>query len=292
MNTISTRLGFYQSITLAEIELVYRPNERVSWGKNRKMYDGNCDLQYNHRSILPFEVVFDFDSDDIEENVENSFKVITQLEEELVNPIYSVWSTGGKGIHIHTLWKDLESFKDLTLMKKTIMKHFAYGMKIDYQLASKHLVRMEYGVYEKVRNVDRPTKTPIYDVISLDEYLNIVPSNIISEYVNELNSYMIRRIDAPANVDNDLLREFLDGKYVIRDGREKFLYYLIHALKGKMPQNEVTDRLTSWYQYCGGTKLTREHIRQKVLYHWDKKYSFGVNFFNNLMKDYDVKLKE
>jgi len=268
------------------VEVVYRPNERVSWGRNRKMYDGNCDLEYNHRTILDCEVVFDFDSEVMEENIENSYIVIERLSND--NIYCTVWSTGNKGIHIHTLWTGLNRFTDLTLLKKTILKHYAYGMNIDYQLASKHLVRMEYGINEKKR---QNYKTPLSDV-SLK--YNELPEFIIEEYKEELNKYLTRRIETPIDLDDSLLKDFMEGKFDIRDGREKFMFFLINTLKGKMQKEDLVSRLISWYRYSGGNKLTDLEIKRKVDYHINKgvTYSFGMRFFESLMKEYDVKRKE
>ncbi len=235
---ISKLINYYS--TLQELELVYRPNEKVNWGKNRFTISNGLylnerfkipDYNYNHRTILTWEVVFDFDSDVVQENIDNSYLVIEKLSED--NIAFSVYATGNKGVHIHTFWKDLDKFRDLTLIKKTIMKYYAYGMSIDYQLASKHLVRMEYGVNEKKRH---SFKTPLQDEEEI--VFNTVPEFIISKYQEELNAYLLRRIDAPINVDDSLIKDFLNGQYVVNDGREKFLFYLIHALKGRI-QKEV-----------------------------------------------------
>ena len=284
METIKEYLNYYS--TLQSIEVVYRPHPRVSWGRNRKMYDGNCDLEYNHRSILDCEVVFDFDSEKQEENVENSFEVVQRLSND--NIYCTVWDTGNKGMHIHTLWSNIKEFKDLTLMKKTILKYYAYGMNIDYQLASKHLVRMEYGINDKKWHNN---KMPLSDT---EIVYNTIPEHIIEQYKIELNRFLTRKLDTPIELDDNLLKEFLEGKFEIVDGREKFMVFLINALKNKMQEEELVSRICSWYFYSSGTKLTERDIRAKVRYHITRNvnYSFGMHYFKSLMKDYDVKRKE
>jgi hypothetical protein len=268
------------------VEVVYRPNERVTWGRNRKIYDGNCEHPYNHRTILDCEVVFDFDSDKQEENIENSWKVCNLLGDDDID--FTVWDTGNKGMHIHTFWDGLHLFADRTLIKKTILKHYAYGMNIDYQLAAKHLVRMEYGINEKKRTNN---KMPLSD---WSFSFNRVPEFIIAEYKEELNKFLTRRIDTPIELDDTLLKDFLEGKFEITDGREKFMFFLINSLKGKLVKEDLVSRMQSWYAYSGGVKLSPQEIQRKVEYHINRgmTYSFGMKYFESLMKDYDVKRKE
>lgn len=297
MNSIKECLDTYAKLQV--IEVVYRPNERVTWGRNRFTISNGLyietnnivklkipDYDYNHRTILDNEVVFDFDSDKQEENLENSYIVCEKLIND--NIYFTVWDTGNKGMHIHTFWNNLKEFSDLVLMKKTILKHYAYGMNIDYQLAGKHLVRMEYGINEKKRG---NTKEPLSDVALS---FNDVPESIIQEYKEELNRFLTRRIEVPMELDDQLLKDFLEGKFEIRDGREKFMFFLINTLKGKMQKEDLVSRLISWYRYSGGVKLTDLEIKRKVDYHINKgvTYTFGMKFFDSLMKEYDVKRKE
>jgi len=285
MNTIKEYLDYYS--TIQPVEVVYRPNPKVGWGRNRKIYDGVCDHKYNHRSILNCEVVFDFDSDKRDENLENSWIVVNRLGEDGLH--FNVYDTGNKGIHIHTFWNKITEFKDLATMKKTILKHYAYGMNIDYQLAGKHLVRMEYGVNEKVRT---NTKESLSDSDTI--LFNDIPDFIIKEYQEELNKYLERRLTTPVELDDQVIKDFLEGKFEIKDGREKFMFFLINSLKNKIPENDLADRLISWYFYSSGNKLTEQEIRRKVHYHINRdiNYSFGMSFFKKLLEDYDVKRKE
>ena len=91
-----------------------------------------------------------------------------------------------------------------------------------------------------------------------------------------------------------LLAQIGDKKFEIVDGREKFMFFLINALKNKMQEEELVSRICSWYFYSSGTKLTERDIRAKVRYHITRNvnYSFGMHYFKSLMKDYDVKRKE
>lgn len=280
MDTIKEYLDYYS--TIQPIEVVYRPNPKVGWGRNRKIYDGKCDLKYNHRTILDNEVVFDFDSDKKEENLENSWIVCERLSED--NIYFTVWDTGSKGIHIHCLFNGLTEYKDLSTIKRTILKYYAYGMNIDYQLSTKHLIRMEYGINDKVW---ANNKQPLSDTSIV---WNNIPEIIIIEYKKELNKYLERRLLTPVDVDEQIIKDFLEGKFEVTDGREKFLFFLINMLKNKIPENDLGDRLISWYKYSGGSKLSEQEIRRKIRYHINSgiTYSFGMNFFNKLLDDYNV----
>lgn len=261
-----------------ELTVVYRPNTRVDWGRNRKQYDGNCEYEYNHRSILSNEVVFDFDSDKREENIDSANKVIDLLLGFGIK--YSVWDTGNKGYHIHTFWK-MDGITDIPLLKKTILKYFAYGLKIDYQLAGKHLVRMEYGINEKKRDNYKTLVAENGD--SFIEPNKIFPE-LFNEYQHELNKYLTRRIEKVEGIDNKDIEDLLNGVIPVEDGREKILFFLICKLRHRFTQQEMLERISAWYYYSGGTKISKEELRRKIAYHYNKNinYSFRPDFIQKI----------
>lgn len=271
---------------LQPLEVVYRPNERVSWGRNRKMYDGKLDLDYNHRTLMNCEIVFDFDDEKKSINEECALEVCKRLQSD--NIVFSLWDSGNKGYHIHTFWKDLDKLTDLKVMKTVIMKYYAKDFKIDYQLAGKHLVRMEYGVNEKNRDNNKTLLVGNTNII-----FNDITSYFIELYKTELNKYLFRSIEKTPDMDNKLLKQLLEGEYVVKDGREKFLFYLINSLKSTFPEDELTNRLTSWYYYTQGSKLTRVQIKNKIHYHYNSgtTYSFSNDSLKKLMKEYNVEKK-
>ena len=282
---IKELLNYYS--TFQELTVVYRPNPRVDWGRNRKIYDGICDLEYNHRTILNNEVVFDFDNDKESVNKDNALKVCETLDADNIN--YSLWFTGNKGYHIHAFWKDLSSIKELSLMKRIILKYYAWGMDIDYQLAGKHLVRMEYGIHEKKRSQNKILIRLSNNCLTLID-CHTPNNNLLKifweKYAEEINNRLIRKLE-PTNTPelDDTIKKILNGKIMLRDGRKNMLWFLIHQLKGKMTQEEVTSKLISWYKYNGGTELTDGQISFQVRYQWDRTYHFGRNFLDLLLKN-------
>ncbi len=273
---------------LQKIEVCYHPHNKMSWGRNRKIYDGDCDLDYNHRQILDCEVVFDFEESNIDENLKKANEVMNKLEED--DLFYHSWTTGNKGVHIHTFWAGLNQFKDIVLMKKAILKHYAFGMEIDYQLAGKHLIRMEYGKNEnKLNKFKEPLKENCQEVYRgatlIDvSYFNDVPKSIIDEYQIELNRYIIRRLEKTDDTEmNDVVKQLLEGQILVEDGRERMLFYLIHHLKERMTYEDMVSKLTSWYRYNSGTKLTNGQIASKIKYHMNKNYSFRRDYLDDIL---------
>jgi hypothetical protein len=269
---------------LYQFEVVYRPNERVGWGRNRKIYDGKFDLAYNHRSILPNEVVFDFDSEDTRENEVNALEVMARLQEDGATP--RLFSTGNKGYHIHVFYEDLEKFKDLKLIKTCILKHYAYGMKIDYQLAGKHMVRCEYGLNEKsVRSGVEKYKEPI-KLCGSPFIPGKIPEEILEKYKTAQIRHVVNDVADLAGTYDEEVRKLLSGEIKVRDGREKALFYFIHILKKQMPIDDVKSKLKTWYSYSGGTKMTPQQIDMKVDYHWNKNYPLDKRYLkNNVLTD-------
>jgi len=272
-----------------KIEVCYHPHNKMSWGRNRKIYDGDCDLDYNHRQILDFEVVFDFDASNIEENLKRANEVMDKLLKDDI--FFHSWTTGNKGVHIHTFWAGLGQFKDVVLMKKAILKHYAFGMEIDYQLAGKHLIRMEYGKNEnKLNKFKEPYKENVqkeYKGVTLISvsYINDIPKFIIDEYQEELHRYIIRRLEKTDDTEiNDTVKQLLEGQILVEDGRERMLFYLIHHLKERMTYDDMVSKLTSWYRYNSGTKLTNTQIAYKIRYHMNKSYSFRKDYLDDILE--------
>lgn len=283
MNTIKEYLDYYSEIQ--PIEVVYRPNQRVDWGRNRKIYDGNCNYEYNHRSILDCEVVFDFDDGKYDINLAVAKEVMSKLDEDEIS--YQAWNTGNKGIHIHILFEDLNKAKDLSLMKRTILKHYAWGKNIDYQLSGKHLVRMEFGIHEKKRDSYKSCLSGEGATIKI----NRIPIKIWTEYTQAVLSQINRKVKVENPEIEGIVKDIISCKIVLRDGRKNMLWFLIHQLKGKMDQDKVMDTLISWYHYQGGTELTDEQIRRQVRYQWDKTYGFSKSWLDTLLQ-YSVRTDE
>jgi hypothetical protein len=72
------------------------------------------------------------------------------------------------------------------------------------------------------------------------------------------------------------------------DGRERALFLLIHVLKHKYEKDELVSYLQNWYRYVGGNKLNPYQIKGKVYYQWDRNYSFGESYLNELLESIGV----
>ena len=245
------------------------------------------DLHYNHRSILKNEVVFDFDDGNIQENYEEVKQKLIQ-DKISFEAFKNVGSKKG-GIRLHTFWK-MDNIKSKSLMKKLILKHYAYGKGIDYQLCGKHLIRAEYGLYEKEYGKE------IYnELICSNKILNIFgeeePNMVIQEIIDKYSEYQRQRAiksyarTSNISVNNEVIDKLLNSKIMVEDCRERILFFLIHQLKNKYEMQELSNMLINWYKYNGGCKLTSGQIRWKVKYHWDRDYTFSPFYLKNLIGD-------
>jgi len=272
-----------------EITVVYRPHPRVNWGKNRIVYDGVMDLHYNHRSILRNEVVFDFDEGDIQQN---SKEVTTKfINEEINYEKFSAKYSEKKGVRIHTFW-NFKKCTNIPLMKRLILKHYAYGKGIDYQLCGKHLIRCEYGLYEK----EYPKQN--YNVLVEsnevgEDRTNPIPQEVWNKYIQLCVRQPLKDYGRTEgiSINSEVLQGLLNGGIRVEDGRERILFFLIHQLKNIKTFEEVCEELTKWYHYVGGVKIPAWQIRKKVQYHWDKKYRFSKDYLSNILVDMEEQLK-
>lgn len=79
-----------------DMRIAYHYSRNSHW-KYGNAQEWNESIPYNHRDVLPNEVVFDFDEEEYEDNAHNSAKIATRLKQTGMK--YSVWVTGGKGMH-------------------------------------------------------------------------------------------------------------------------------------------------------------------------------------------------
>jgi len=265
-----------------KVEVVYHPHSRISWGRNRKWYDGDMDCEYNHRSILNDEIVFDFDSAVKETNDVNAQKVMKLFDEQKIN--YTAWKTGGQGIHIHTLWKNLYRVSRPSIIKKTILKMYGGGKNVDYQLASKHLIRAEWGLYDKTYPAHEYHKTLIVDKNGLT--YNELPKFIFKAYIRDVKKDFVKDLKKLGKTDSkdENVQKLMNGEIKVKDGRERVMFYLIHKLKVLYDYEDVVKKVQSWYSYNGGHKITTNQIRNKVRYHWNKDYSFANDYLDDFIK--------
>jgi hypothetical protein len=154
-------------------------------------------LDYNHRDVLPNEVVIDLDAPTEEENFSTLKKLVLRLT--TLGYKYSVWSTGGKGYHIHTHW-NIGNAAEQKFLREKIHAHLVEGVPgtYDTQLLGRHLVRLEYGLYEKAYPKER-RKKPTLNVES-HFAINEVPECVWREYREEVLKLVLKHLSPRKDV--------------------------------------------------------------------------------------------
>lgn len=266
-----------QNITLA-----YHPTITSHWERCTYLgqdYDG-C-KPYNHRSILKNEIVIEFDEKEETENATRARKVEKKLEEDKIP--YSKWKSGNKSIHLHVIINPKEN-EDVTLLKKIFMKHYTEGIGVpDLQLAIKgHLIRAEYGVHEKTgRKKQLIYASPEYPA-SVE-----IPETIVEKYHMELR----RQLNRP--IFKESIKHLPAVKHLIsavdfkenKDGHERALWMLIQILKKDFQTIQEAEKyFQGWYTLSGGTQLSKDDVKRKVKYHWNKDYTISASKINELLE--------
>jgi hypothetical protein len=306
---LNSWLNYYYTNCQKEILLVHRGTVQDNWAK-RCLYlskDFQPRLEYNHRTLLDSEVVFEYDMEDQDINKLLADKVCKRLKDDNVE--YAKWFSGNRSVHVHCLVK-FTNVKNPNLLKSTIMKYYGtfyydeatktvFEKKVegrelirvypDLRLASKgHLIRAEYGLHEKTQqNKKLIFKTPEYPTKSA------LPIKLWEDYEKAQNfSVMVRLGQQTSDLaESDTVKKLLDTvqfKENFDDGRERVLFALIHILKPKYKEkDELTHFLFEWYNYSSsqGAKLSQTDIRNKVRYHWNKDYKITEQFLKNLIDE-------
>ena len=284
-NTLTPYLRQYSKIQ-SDIMLVYHPT-RVSTWSDRCLFGSdeyNMSKAYNHRSILSNEVVIEFDDDSPETNKKYADLVHYNLKQDGFK--IAKWRSGNKSVHVH-FFVNLGNSRNTNLLKKTIMRYYTKGIAVpDLRLASdNHLIRAEYGVHEKTGEF----KSLISKMKGYPEVTDL-PEAVWSKYMSDQKKSIRNRF----SYDLKALEELPGFKYVVNaeqfratdDGRERALFMLIHVLKPRYKERkaEFIKFLQDWYRYSSGRKLSDWAIKCKVEYHWEKNYSIGVAYLNELLE--------
>lgn len=275
--------GFQQRIAL-----VYRENQKSNWS-DRCFYLDDCYDQvkrYTHRSILQCEVVIEFDDDSIEKNKKLADEVRRRLHKDNIS--CAMFYSGNKSYHLHTVW-DFKEAKNIPLLKNTIMRHYTVGLQLpDLRLAAEnHLIRCEFGFHEKTgRQKSLVRKDSSYPC------LGEVPVSVWDEYANRQKISVTQRMTRQVNslIDHPGLKWILTSEEfrAANDGRERALFLLIHVLKPEYVgrKEELIKFLITWHRYSSQKPCFSDaYIRNKVNYHFNKTYTFGTRFLNELLEE-------
>lgn len=246
-----------------DCKLAYHPSKRSRWIYTT--VSEREDLDYNHRSVLQNEVVLDLDAKTKEENFEALRKIVARLGALGIK--HSVWESGGKGFHVHTFWKRLGTVKEQRLMKDLLSAWLTWrtGAKVDTQLNGNHLVRLEYGYYEKTYpKGDR--KLPINAENHFVE--NEIPEHLWGEYATEVLSWALRRLSPekkkPLRGVPICLRYIMSQEFKKhRDGTKRALF-VIASYHRKLSDDALFELLTEYNSYYCSEKLSDRKIKSLI----------------------------
>lgn len=272
-----------------QIVLVSHPS-RDSWWNDRCLYKGeNYDKNkhYNHRTMLQNEIVIEFDDDNKQLNKKYADVVFDRLRTDGIRA--AKWYSGNKSTHVHC-FVNLRGVRNRSLFKKVFMRYYTKDLPLpDLRLAAdNHLIRAEYGVHEDTQVPKKLiSKDPRYP------WICDVKQEVWDEYSKQVGIVAKRRMTMAVNDlgDSELIKTLLDSENikVASDGRERILFVLIHTLKHKHTQEELTKILVEWYRYSSGYKLSEAEIVRKIRYHWNRNYNITPNYVLELMEELGLK---
>jgi hypothetical protein len=268
-----------------QILVCYHPTEDSTW-QDRCLFlskEYNEYKPYNHRSILKNEIVIEFDNKDKKVNEQSARTVYKRLMADGFSP--SLFTSGNKSCHVH-VFVDVGNANNVPQLKRTFMRYYSQDLgEPDLRLAAdNHLIRCEFGIHEKTGE----NKLPLTVHANFPKVKKI-PIAIWEKYIDDMRVNTQRRM----TMDLSTLENLPGFQFILQtdefrksdDARERALFMLIHVLKPKYQdkKEEFIQYLQDWYRYSSGTKLSPGDIRGKVAYHWNKSYSIGVTYLNELL---------
>lgn len=206
---------------------------------------------YNHRDQFPDEIILDLD-DTKEKNNRARHELHIAFRDEGIS--YSIWSTGGDGYHIHVRWKGLEKVSDIRTMKNFLADWLLgdVDVKIDRQLFGKHLVRREYGLYEKMAPKEQKYKHCVASSVFNEK--NEIPDVVWKRYREHIIKYALRRMKPVKKYEKGSKRpkcvDFLlstDFK-LLKDGGKRAMFILTSYYRN-LPNEELANLLKHYNKY-------------------------------------------
>lgn len=294
MNNIHDYLDKYGQ----EVLVVHRPTTDY-WprrGPDRCLYkssDYDPLIKYNHRSIMPHEVVVEFDEEDKNINERKAFLVALRLAEQGYG--YSLWWSGNKSYHVHTL-VNIGGYNDRALVKRLFTILLCEGLgKPDMQLChDNHLIRAEFGLHEKTgeyktlvtqsKNYFKPKKLPS----DFEELYNLEQRKRIARKALRNGSYK-------AHPGVRALLNTHDFKTTVGDGHQRGLYLLSNILRFDWQDDleGFVKFLQEWYKVSGGNKLRPDEVEKTVRYQVGRNYNrFSISKVEDILDDIGVQYKK
>jgi hypothetical protein len=280
LNTDAYRLIIWKHLVAhnKDLRLAWKGHGRTPWRystigehtEDREDY-GN----FNHRAVLPNEVVVDYDCPgaDLEGNVVHTIKRISEHKYD-----FALWRTNGEsdgGAHLHTYWNIPEKISNRQLMKEIIIEHLTAISKddwktagIDGQLAGTHLIRAEGGKYEKKPPWESRRKELIH-IEGKPLAINEIPQEVWSRYTGLVLKERLRTLrkseaiplskTTPPSIKFILSDKFKD----YRDGGKRALFVLASYFR-KMPDDKLWALLHDFNRYNLRTPMDDNTIKATI----------------------------
>lgn len=217
----------------------------------------------NHRQVFPDEVVIDLDTEDMNDYEIATHKVAGRLQEYKIT--YSLWDTGGKtGYHFHTTFPELKKYDhlDRVYLKKEILKwltrYVPETVKVDAQLCGNHLVRAEYGYYEKT-----PTKEKYKLPIESKDYgKNLIPQFMLDKLKKQKEERKIIKKELKNFKGEFPCIKYFESEDFVgkKDGRKRALFIIASYYKNKLSDLELFEKLKKYNQYLLNNRVNKQQI--------------------------------
>jgi hypothetical protein len=249
-------------------------------------------IEYNHRSVLPTEVVFDLDAATEDENFCTLKKLSGIFREYKI--FNSIWHTGGKGYHIHTFWNRLDTVSEPRLLKEKLFEWLTNGVEgsFDRQLLGNHLVRMEYGKYEKAYPKEK-MKLPVL----IDNHFkhNEIPQCVWDDYAHDVLKYALKRLNhKPGDERDNGVRPCV--KYILspefkthKDGAKRALFAVASYYRNR-EDDKLMEILKTFNSYNLKEPYTERQLQVTIKSVRDHKgRPCGCAFRHSLLKEIGAK---
>jgi len=220
-----------------------------------------------HYRVLPNELVFDIDADDLE-TAKEQLKILLETIEALgANPM--VGYSGNRGYHVHLLFAPpnglSETFMTNTAtiqLRNTLWKWIAFQAKsngLDLKVldalivqSQSHTIRAFYSFNPKGKNWKTPIKGTQYTdaiyTLSKDMVVQLIRDNLVP--IGKFSA--IEKIGAGETRERRYwLESILRHPELVKDGRRRILYHLLIpylVTEKKMSPDNVFNQLSEWLE--------------------------------------------
>ena len=208
----------------------------------------------NQRQRMPNELILDID---IPEEIKDE-KVGLNVAKEIFKRLSdigiksSLWSSGGRGYHLHAFFKDLPHYSRIErqmirdIFVKTYLKDFTDRSKPHICAGKAVLIQLENAIHRRLKKF----KTFVQGELFLD---NEIPQEVLTKFIRTRNRIVLRIKRAPNIRGEDPLciKFILSNDFIGKnDGRKRALFVLASYYKRKgLSEGEVLGRIREWNNY-------------------------------------------